>query len=54
MRYVIIGDVLYIRSFDDALLICLIQDEIATALQQAHERLCDGHFHAKALYTKIL
>jgi len=54
MTYVIIGDILYRRSFDGALLRCLTYDEIATTLEQAHDGLCGGHFHAKALYTKIL
>lgn len=54
IRYVIIDDILYIRSFDGALLRYFIQDEIATALEQAHDGLCGGYFYAKALYTKIL
>lgn len=54
MKYVIISDILYRRYFDGALLRCLTFDEIATALEQAHDGLCVGHFHAKALYTKIL
>jgi len=29
----------------------LTQHEIATTLEQAHDGLCGGHFHAKALYT---
>jgi len=33
IRYVIIGEVLYRRSFDSALLRCLTQDEIATSLE---------------------
>ena len=32
----------------------MTQDEIVTALEQAHDGLCGGHFHAKALHTKIL
>jgi len=54
MKYVIISDILYIRSFYGSLLRCLTQDEIATTLEKSHDGLCGGHFHAKALYTKIL
>jgi len=54
MKYVIIGDILYRRSFNGALLRCLTQDEIETTLEQAHDGLCGGHFHAKALYKNIL
>lgn len=54
MWYVILGDVLYRRSFDDSLLRCFTHDEIATSLEQAHEGLCGDHFHVRALYTKIL
>jgi len=54
IRYVIIGDVLYRRSFDGALLRCLTLDEITTTLEQAHDGFCGGHFHSKSLYTKIL
>ena len=54
MKYVIIDDILYRRSFDGALLRCLTQDEIAIALKKSHDGLCGGHFHAKALYTKLL
>lgn len=54
VRYVIIGELLYRRLFDGELLRCLTQDKIATTLEQAHNGLYDGHFHAKALYTKIM
>lgn len=54
VRYVLIGDVLYKRSFNGALLRYLIEDEIATSLQQDHEGYYGGHFHAKSLYIKIL
>ena len=54
IRYVIISEVLYRRSFDGTFLICLTQDEIATTLEQAHDGLCGGHFHAKALYINFL
>lgn len=54
MWYAIISDVLYIGSYDGALLRCLTHDKIATNLEQAHEGLYDGHFHVRALYTKIL
>jgi len=37
-----------------SLLRFLIQYEIATTLEQAHDGLCGGHFHAKELHTKIL
>jgi len=53
IRYVINGDVLYRRSFDGDLLRCFTQHEIATMVEQTHEGLCGGHFHGKALYTKI-
>lgn len=54
MKYVIIGDILYRRSLDGALLRCLTQDEIANILEQAHDGLWGAHFHAKDLYIKIL
>ena len=54
IKYLIIGEFLYKRSFDGALLRCLTQDEIATSLEQVHDGLCGGHFHAKVLYIKIL
>lgn len=54
MKYVLISDILYRRYFDGALLRCLIHEEIATTLEKAHDGVCGDHFHAKALYTKLL
>ena len=54
VKYVIIGEVLYKSSFDGALFRCIIQHEIVLALEQAHDGLFGGYFHAKALYTKLL
>ena len=39
MKYVFIDDILYRRSFDDALLRCLTHDEINTTLEQAQGSL---------------
>jgi len=49
IKYVIIAEVLYRRSFDGALLRCLIQYKIAIALEQAHNGLCGGNFFAKSI-----
>lgn len=54
IKYVIIGEFLYRRSFDGTLLRYLTQDKNITILEQAHDNLCGGHFHAKVLHTKLL
>jgi len=52
-KYFIIGDFLY-RSFDDALLRCLMRNELEMALHQAHDGECDGHFSVKFIYQRLL
>jgi len=53
-KYVNIGDLLYTRYFDDALLRCLMRNEVDMALHQAHDGPCDGDFSGKFIYQKML
>ena len=53
-KYVIIGDLLYRRSFYGALLRCLMRYEVDMALHQAHNGECGGNFSAKFVYQKFL
>lgn len=50
LKYDIIGDIPYKKSFDEA----LTHHEIAKTLEQEHEGLCRGHLFIKVLYTNIL
>jgi len=54
LKYVIIGDILYRRSFYGDLLRCLPHNEVEITLQQVDDGLCGGNLFAKVLYTKLL
>jgi len=46
-KYIILGDLLYRRSFDATLLRCLMRHEVEIALHQGHDDECGGIFNAK-------
>jgi len=52
-KFVIIGDLLYIRSFDGALIRCLMRHEVDMALYQAHDGECGEHFSSTYVYQKL-
>ena len=52
-NYIIIGDLLYRRSFDGALLICLMRQKVDMDLHQAHDDECEGHISGKFIYQKL-
>ena len=53
-KYVVIGDVLYKRSFNGILLRCLLSKDIDTALEHAHGGACGGHFNGKLVFGKLI
>jgi len=53
-RYVIIGDILYKRSFNGILLRCLLSEDIDTALELAHGGACGGHFNGRSIFGKLI
>ena len=53
-KYVIIGDVLYKRSFNGILLRCLHVEEIRIAFEHAHGGACGGHFNGRLIYGKLI
>jgi len=53
-KYVIIGSILYRRSFHDTLLRCLHHKEIEISLEKAHEGICGGHFNGIFIYQMLL
>jgi len=53
-RYVIIGDVLYKRSFNGILLRFLLIEEISAALEHAHGGACGGHFNGRSVFGKLI
>ena len=54
IKYVIIGDILYKRSFNGILLRCLHDKEIGTTLEHAHGGACGGHFNGRSVYGKLI
>ena len=54
INYVIIGDILYTRSFNGILLRCLHDEEIDTTLEHAHGGACGGHFNGRLIYGKLI
>jgi len=50
LKYVIIDEILYKRSFNDILLRCLHNKEIDIALEHTHGRACGGHFNGRLIY----
>lgn len=54
VKYMMSGEVLYRSSFDGTLLRCLTHHETSIAVEQVHDGLFGGHFHANALHTKLL
>jgi len=53
-KYVILGDLLYRRSFDGSLLICLMRHEVDMALHQAHDGEYGRNFSTKFFYQNFL
>ena len=53
-KYVIIGEILYKRSFNGILLSCLHVEEIGTSLEHAHGGACGGHFNRRLVYGKLI
>ena len=54
IKYVIIGDVLYKRSFNGILLRCLHVEEIGIVLEHAHGGICGDHFNRRSIYGKLI
>jgi len=54
MKYVIIDDILYKRSFNGILLRCLHDEEIGVALEHAHGGAYKGHFNGRLVYGKLI
>ena len=54
IKYVIIGNILYKRSFNGILLRCLYDEMIGTALEHAHGGACEGHFNGRSVYGKFM
>jgi len=53
-KYVVIGDVLYKRSFNSILLRCLLSEHIDIALEHAHGGACGGHFNRRSIFGKLI
>ena len=53
-KYVIIGDILYKRSFNSILLRYLNDEEIGIALEHAHGGAYGGHFNERSVYGKLI
>jgi len=53
-KYVIIGDILYKRSFNGILLRFLHDEEIGAALEHTHGGACEGHFNGRLVYGKLI
>jgi len=53
-KYVIIGDIIYKRSFNGIILRCLHDEEIRKALEHAHGRAHGGHFNERSIYGKLI
>jgi len=53
-KYVIIGDVLYKRSFNGIFLRCLHVEEVETTLEHSHGGACEGHFNERLVYGKLI
>jgi len=53
-KYLIIGDILYKRSFNGILLRCLHDEEIGASLEHAHGGACGGHFNGRLFYGKLI
>jgi len=53
-KYVIIGDVLYKRLFNNILLRCLLSEATDTTLEHAHGGACGGHFNGRSGLGKLI
>jgi len=53
-KYVVIGDVLYKRSFNGILLRCLLSEDTDIALEHAHGGAYGGHFNGRSIFGKLI
>lgn len=53
-RFVMLGDVLYKRSFDGVLIRCNTREEGYFVIQEAHSGICGGHVNSQMLAKKML
>ena len=53
-KYIIIGDILYKRSFNGIILRCIHDEEIRAALEHAHGGAYRGHFNGTSVYGKLI
>lgn len=54
IRYVIIGDKLYKRGFDDLLLRCLGKHEVELTMAEVHRSVCGNHHEGVKMKALIL
>lgn len=53
-RYLLLGDVLYKRSFTLPLLRCLSEEEADYAFRKIHEGICENHSGGKSMVHKAI
>ncbi|XP_077232166.1 uncharacterized protein LOC143866923 [Tasmannia lanceolata] len=53
-NFVICGEELYRRSFDEIQLLCIDEDQAAELIEQTYEGVCGPHMNGKMLSRKIL
>lgn len=54
ISYLIIGDIIYKRSFDATFFKFLSKEETNKAMEQVHDNLSGGHFNGEAIFHKLL